>query len=128
MYVQFPYIPTLNDKWEIPTSASPQKSTKFVVCFNRQLFSEKEVWFSLWATQKLSKPQHAQQMHDMFVRQMTRVIFVVLWSVPVQWNDNRGLFEDFYAKQSGLWQKAELYQSFDLYKANYLASHCILAI
>lgn len=22
----FPYIPTLNDKWEIPTSASPQKS------------------------------------------------------------------------------------------------------
>lgn len=72
------------------------------------------MWFSLWAIQKLSKPQHARQMHEMFGCQMTLVIFVVLWSVPAPWNDNRGLFDDFHASRGffffGLWQNVELNQ------------------
>lgn len=39
VYVKFPYIPTLNDMWEIPTSPSPQKCKfKHIIFFNRQLF------------------------------------------------------------------------------------------
>lgn len=48
----------------------------------------KGIWLSVWAMQKLSKPQHARQMHDMFGCQMTLVICVALWFVPVLWNDN----------------------------------------
>lgn len=51
--------------------------------------------------EELSKPQHVGQMHEMFGRHMTLVIFVVMWFVPKQWNDNRGIFEDMYAGRFG---------------------------
>lgn len=57
---------------------------------------------SVWAIQKLSKPQHARQMHEMFGCQMTPVIFVALWFMPVLRHDNSGFFfEDFRAIQFG---------------------------
>lgn len=88
-------------------------------------FEERNLVLSLWAIQKLSKPQHARQMHGMFGRQMTLVIFVVLRSVPEQWNDNRGLFEEFVHQPVWVlgWTQSFIRAQQDLYKANYLASH-----
>ena len=78
------------------TSGKTPLQFKHIIYFNSQLFWEQQIWFSLWAIQKLSKPQHARQMHEMFGCQMARVIFVVLWSAPARrWNDNWGCFEDF---------------------------------
>lgn len=68
VYVQFPYIPTLNDMLEIPTMASSQMSANLNTSstLTASYFEKRNLVLSLRATKNLPKPQHAQQMHEMF--------------------------------------------------------------
>lgn len=90
------------------------------IYFYSQLFWEKEIWFAVWATHKLSKALHARQMREMFECQMTRVISVVLWFVPARWNDNGGSFKFLHTNYFGLLLLRGL---FDVCRTNDLTFH-----